>query len=410
MEESITRSFTKLKEAVDSCEQQTDAPSFTQKVENYEAKKQHYGPAVERVLSIIDRGVKDRLTVNGEILRLQSDMKERWAALQAEMQDMDAKLEDICAESRDKQLRDSVSTVMSSERSMGSSLIDTPGSSPASSVMGTSRKSSFQGSRTPTPLVNPKARKRSSSRTGPTSIPRRIPLTQSGEFTSSSYSSPLAARSTSSMSVSTNTTDLPASNRPRWHQARNVENRDYRPLSAFEPSPYAKVPVPKQSDFLRASSAQTSRPLSMYQPAGRAPGRNITTPNPTRTQPRMPATVPRVFVDTAGNRKSSLPVPVTPSSQLRPPGMRAASAMASRRTPSALRTPSSVPSARRGSLLSQPPLPINDGNEADNESPTHHKSRPSSALASGRKSSLLPMRNKPVSTVAEAQQDKPKWR
>ena len=195
MEESITRSFNKLKEAVEAAEHQTNAPSFAKKVESYEAKKMHYGPAIERVLAIIDRGVQDRLTVNGEILRIQSDMKQRWLALQAEMRDMDANLEEINSESnRDKQLRDSVSTVMSSERSIASSLVDTPGSSPASSVVGTSRKSSLQGSRTPTPLMNPKSRKRSSSRLGPSSIPRRIPLTLSGEFTTTPSVSPLATR------------------------------------------------------------------------------------------------------------------------------------------------------------------------------------------------------------------------
>jgi hypothetical protein len=33
----------------------------------YEAKKMHYIPAIERVVSIIQKGVNDRLTVNGEI-------------------------------------------------------------------------------------------------------------------------------------------------------------------------------------------------------------------------------------------------------------------------------------------------------------------------------------------------------
>ncbi|KAK6385136.1 hypothetical protein LTR65_009635 [Meristemomyces frigidus] len=159
--ESVGRSYNKLRDAIDTGEQQTNVVAFTKKVENYEAKKLHYGPAIERVLAIIDRGVLDRLTVNGEILRLQSDMKRRWGALHADMQDMDIVLDDINSEGREKQLRDSVSTVMSSERSIASSLVDTPGSSPASSVVGTSRKSSFQGSRTPTLLTNAKTRQAS---------------------------------------------------------------------------------------------------------------------------------------------------------------------------------------------------------------------------------------------------------
>ncbi|KAK5169059.1 uncharacterized protein LTR77_006368 [Saxophila tyrrhenica] len=411
MEESITRSFNKLKDAVAEGEQQNDGPSFTKKAENYEAKKTHYGPAIERVLAIIDRGVQDRLTVNGEILRLQIDMKARWTALQAEMQDMDSVLEEICSETRDKQLRDSVSTVMSSERSLASSLMETPGSSPASSVAGTSRKSSFHGSRTPTPLNVPKARKPSSGRAGPSSIPRRIPLTQSRDSTPSPYSSPLAARSIGNISISTTKTDLPVSNRPRWHQAMKAESRDFRPLSAFEPSPYAKGPVVKQTNFLRASSAQTPAPSSSRLPQSRmTPSRNFSTPNPPRTQSRLPATVPRVTSVNDTGRKSCLPVPVSTLPQPRPSATRAASALASCTPPSRLKTPSSVPHSRRRSLLSQPPLPLNDGNEADNESPLHHKVRPPSALSSGRRSSMLPMRGKGTATAAGAQDERPKWR
>ena len=94
----------------------------------------------------------DRLTVNGEILRLQDDMRRQWTSLQAEICAMDSTVEEL--ETQDKQLRESVSTVLSSERSMGSVLfdVDTPGSSPASSLAANSRKNSFQGSRTPTSL------------------------------------------------------------------------------------------------------------------------------------------------------------------------------------------------------------------------------------------------------------------
>lgn len=52
-------------------------PAVGQKIGNYESKKIHYGPSIERVLSIIDKGVKDRLTINGDIVRLHSDMQKR---------------------------------------------------------------------------------------------------------------------------------------------------------------------------------------------------------------------------------------------------------------------------------------------------------------------------------------------
>ena len=412
MEESITRSFVKLKEALDAGEQQTNAPSFTKKAENYDAKKTHYGPAIERVLAIIDRGVQDRLTVNGEILRLQEDMKSRWTGLQAEMRDMDAVLEDLNAENREKQLRDSVSTVMSSERSFASSFNETPGSSPASSVVGMSRKSSFQGSRTPTPLNNPKARKSSSTWLGPSSIPRRIPLTHSGEFSSPQNSSPLAMRANGKAAAAA-ANELPVSDRPRWSHSTKTQNKDFRPLSAFEPSPYAKSTIVKKTSFLRSTSTPIQTPS--YRPASRTTlDRNVSTPNTTPSAP--PSSIPKLTVPhDSTTRKSSLPVPVA-ATPARPPAMRAATAFANRRpATSSLKTPSFVATAsgRRSSLLAKPPP--TDGNEADSESPSHHprSSRPSSALASGRQSSLLPSRSRArldLAAGAAQEGDRPKWR
>ncbi|TKA21821.1 hypothetical protein B0A50_08583 [Salinomyces thailandicus] len=307
--DSIVRSYTKLREAIDLDEQHINAPAYAKKVENYEAKKLHYGPAIERVLAIIDRGVLDRLTVNGEILRLQSDMKRRWQGLQVDMSDMDHALEDNASEGRrEKQLRDSVSTVMSSERSTASSLVDTPGSSPASSIVETSRKSSFQGSRTPTPLVNGKTRQasygkppvnaaRSGSRitSSGSFIPKRTPLTKSSitNLRSSPSPAPTAARASK--------IELQSSYRPKWISHAKPENRDFLPLSILEPSPYAKSPITPKHNYLRSSSQCASAP------AGRSATpttRNISAPGPSSlSRPPAPSLNPM--------RNSSLPVPKT---------------------------------------------------------------------------------------------------
>ena len=413
--ESVERSCTKLHEAVDASEWETSLNSFGKKVENFEAKKVHYGPAIERVLAIIDRGVADRLTVNGEILRLQSDMRDRWTTLQKEITGLESTLEglNIAESARDKQLRDSVSTVMSSERaSVASSLVDrldtTPGSSPASSVVGTSRKSSFQGSRTPTPLINGngKMRQPSGSSGLRSSIPRRIPLTQSGEFRSTPSPSPLTMRAPP---ANGRLNDSPVPMRPRWVSGKKAENRDFLPLSALEPSPYAKKPVVKQTGFLRSTSnpapqipvlRQTSTPTSAA----------ISTPLPkirTASTPSRPppSTVPRATSSLQANRKSSLPVPTTATP------VRAASAMGVKRNGAPAGTTLRTPSR----LAAQPA--VSDGNEADSESPAHHKgrnSRPGSALAAaGRRSSMLPTRRAvsgKVGGTGSAEEKRPQWR
>ena len=405
--ESVERSCVKLHEAVEASEWERNFSSFGKKAESFEAKKTHYGPAIERVLAIIDKGVADRLTVNGEILRLQSDMRDRWATLQAEVKGLENTIESLNIEetAREKQLRDSVSTVMSSERaSVASSLVDrldTPGSSPASSVVGTSRKSSFQGSRTPTPLTNGKTRRPSNGLRS--SIPRRIPLTQSGEFRSTPSPSPLTMRMPNSRVAPVNDSPLPM--RPRWVGGKMAENRDFLPLSALEPSPYAKAPIVKQSNYLRSTSNPAQLPVLTKTPVQQK-NRTVSTPSalatPSRSRP-SPWTVPRATSSLQTGRKSSLPVPTvtTPA--------RATSAMGTKRTNPPLRTPS------RQAVVSPPA--VTDGNEADSESPAHHRnrSRPPSALAGGRRSSMLPQRR----TVSAAQQQvtagagedgRPAWR
>lgn len=364
MEESITRSFSKLKEALDVGEHQANAASFARKTESYEAKKAHYGPAIDRVLAIIDRGVQERLTVNGEILRLQSDMRLRWTALQTQMRDIDQKLEDLNSESCERLSRDSLSTVMSGDRSVASSLADTPASSPASSVVDGS--GSIPGSRTPTPLVNGKWR-HSSSRI-PSSIQKRIPLTQSGDFSPMSSSSPLATRIGSTIAYRP---EPSPSNRPRWQIAMRTQNRDFLPLSALEPSPYAKAPVAKHTNYLRSSSnplSSTTQQTPM--------SRKVSTPNV--ASPKTSSSLPKAAALQSANRKSGLPVP----------------SLASRKSYSGLRSTSQLTSAGRRSspIPTLPDLP--DGHEADSESPSHHKPRASSSLSSGRRTNLLPGRAK----------------
>ncbi|KAF2720079.1 karyogamy protein [Polychaeton citri CBS 116435] len=372
MYKSVIRSYNKLKLALENGEQAGHMPSLTNKIESYEVKKTHYGPAIERVLAIIDRGVQDRLTLNGEILRLQSDMKRMWSTLQSDMADIDILLEDVTRkQNTDTTLRDSPS------RSLASSMresADTPISSPASSVIGTtdSRNNSFQGSRTPTPLLPGKSRQgsfgssrpskvspRPSSRIGSTSsMPNRTSfgLTIRGQDRALSTSpSPLAARSESATKKSQWPSRSPLNvdpSKPRWSTSTRVETHDFPPLSATEPSPYVKTPVYKRtSNNLRS----VSNPVSSSTPTGR---HTSLTPSSTSTRP------------SSSLHYSS---PSTPSAQF-----------------SKFNNPkrkSSLPIPSRG-----PDLFSDGGNDADTESPSIARARPVSVMASGRRSSMLPAR------------------
>ncbi|VDC03508.1 unnamed protein product [Peniophora sp. CBMAI 1063] len=55
--------------------------TFQALLESFEAKKKHYMPTTTKVLGIIDKGVQDRVTKNGECLRRHGESTARWKAL-----------------------------------------------------------------------------------------------------------------------------------------------------------------------------------------------------------------------------------------------------------------------------------------------------------------------------------------
>ncbi|KAJ6619836.1 hypothetical protein B0H10DRAFT_2163688 [Mycena sp. CBHHK59/15] len=80
----------------DSSRKSDNAPSFevyTSLLESFEAKKKHYMPATSKVLSIIDKGVRDRVTKNGETLRRHAESAQRWKNLKERILRTDAEME-----------------------------------------------------------------------------------------------------------------------------------------------------------------------------------------------------------------------------------------------------------------------------------------------------------------------------
>ncbi|KAL1747811.1 hypothetical protein HDZ31DRAFT_30974 [Schizophyllum fasciatum] len=68
---------------------------FTSLQESFEAKKKHYMPATSKVLSIIDKGVRDRVTKNGETLRRHAESAQRWKNLRERIQRTDSEMEGV---------------------------------------------------------------------------------------------------------------------------------------------------------------------------------------------------------------------------------------------------------------------------------------------------------------------------
>ncbi|KAJ5856389.1 uncharacterized protein N7529_010333 [Penicillium soppii] len=308
MFESVERSIGKLQEGLESGMQVHSPPTLTKRIENYEAKKMHYVPAIERVVSIIQKGVHDRLTVNGEILRLLSDMTSRTDALKASTRVMDTSLEDVQT-IKGQQLRDSISSILTMDSPAPGSAIDTPGSSPASSIImtnngykgvltpmgGSSRRGSSVGSAAARSILPPN--RRYSSLPQPTgAYTSRKPTVRQ----SSGFISPTPSYRNSNLFTPTpaarSRTPAPASsipNRPRWNGSANLNdmNKNWtdqqRMLASHTPRPASAIPSPSpyrrdMSASPNPSSYQTNSRISSRL-GSRSPNRNASSPTPARS-------------------------------------------------------------------------------------------------------------------------------
>lgn len=409
--ESIERAITKLQEAIDVGAQHSNPPLLAKKVEAYEAKKVHYGPAIEKVLGIIDKGVTDRFTVNGEILRLQSDTKARWRSTSSDMKDMDLALEDLTM-NKNQQLRDSISSIMSMDRSLdrsaNGSAVDTPGSSPASSVvMGpTSGKQ-----RDESPGVNGLSRRSSivfnnigrlnsarrnftmpSGSPGSIQLPRKTPMSRS--ITSDSWStsrgaspSPYAkqASATPTPGYRSQRPSMPqVDNKPRWNSSPKVDHFEFGQKP--RPVPYSTLSLSRQSSTaLRSSSSAGSHLISSGLALPSQLGRSSPVPayvTGTMSNRQRMSSGAQSFSET---RLTSLSSPANSTDWVK---------VKDKTPPSTALKKESI---RLGSASSSPC----DVTPRDSPSARPRPQRPSTSLASSRRVSMLPLpKSSPLATLS----------
>ncbi|KAL8835003.1 MAG: hypothetical protein Q9170_003493 [Blastenia crenularia] len=417
--ESVERSISKLHESIDAGAPHVNPATLAKKVESYEAKKMHYGPAVERVLVIIEKGVKDRQTINGEVLRLHLDTRARWTSLGTRMKELDLALEDLNM-NKNQQLRDSISTIVSLDRSAPGSTVDTPGSSPASSIPGTPNGKGdgfppgMNGASRRSSLASHSASRSSSTRrvftapgvSGASQMPRKNPVTRS--FTSDGWSmsrgaspSPYPKRNTSTPTPSDRPKRpslTPSGDKPRWNSSPKVEHHDYRSHSQI-PN-HLTPPTGRKSSLSFRSPSSASFPYSSGLPLPSPLGRSETSsPVPRSAPPSFPhrPRLPSGAQSSLGHRQ-----PSTPTTPVMNP-------------PSRLSRQTSVPyspSSRRESQSPYPPLPSStESGKFTNELPETPEqpspskktppkaSRPATAMASSRRVSMLPQPKKAASPL-----------
>lgn len=274
--ESVERSVVKVREAITEGYQRTNPAALAKRVESFEAKKMHYGPAIQRVLGIIQKGLKDRLTVNGEILRLHKDLSARFRDLTDAMEDLESALDPVNSK-QNSRLRESISSIISADRSFSSAtMAGTPGSSPASSIDFSNQVSSKH---TPTYGLNGYSKPRASSTSRPplasanrrsSLLPQhRRPTTPSSTHSVSHYPRRAASPAPGPPSVyrqglyappKTSTVrpgPSPMPSKPRWSSTVRTSESTIAPTyrDTTSPTPYRKAYTP------RSISSTTALPL-----------------------------------------------------------------------------------------------------------------------------------------------------
>ena len=269
-----------------------------------------------------------------------------------------------------RKLRDSVSTVLSgrTEASLTGSAIDTPNSSPASSVI-MSRKSSDYGHVTP---VGKKSRQPSASSVkSSVSANRRLsglPLAAGRKSISSSRLEALAtpAHPPRSITPTRQRSTTPSLEKPRWNISTNMRDtivgHHYIPLHVTEASPHRKSPTTPLKT-LRSVSSHSAIPVRspLSQNSALSP---LAPLRPTSTLAHRPLASPMQSPTTPARGKSALARSTTPSSSQ------------SHRTPT---------SGRKVTIAEEE----SDGTVTEESPVVRRATRPASALNS-RRTSMLP--------------------
>lgn len=426
MYESLMKSMQRLKQAIND----NDDDKLNARVSTYKDRREHYPPAMKRVLQLIDIEMKHRSTVNGEILRIQQDVRQKVSDLEVDMQEMDMVLDEITTS---RKLRDSVSTVLSSrtETSYAGSSLDTPNSSPASSII-VSRKSLDNRAGTPSGRLSRQTIASSAKATVPvnrrySSLPMatgttpRKPVSTSRLEPGVMYHSSRASATTPTWSLrsSTPTSESTQSSKPRWNSSTNMRDtivgHNFKPLSLTTPSPHRKE-IPGSARTLRSVSSHSAIPVRsplgrpsalssppVNRPSSTTPAQQAVTRRPLATPMQSPSTPSRNRMSmhvTPGS--SSLSTGTPPSSRrvqiAEPPRdaeespiarrtSRPASAMTSRRT-SMLPTPKArTPSASNISIITTP-APRTSSRAGSRLGNTEDGRRSKMGGASGRMSSM----------------------
>lgn len=395
--------------------------TFNTLLSSFNAKKEHYVPATTKVLAIMDNGVRNRVTKNGEALRRHTEAAKRWRLLQERMDRTEREMDNVrkILVSADQAL----SEAGSSSGNTANGYLATPPSgslkgSRASSrtSKGTTERSSLSRSMSPLkklakrltgsvkspatpPDSLPVSRVSSQSLQSQTSLeppPKIIRRQRSSLFTFGSKGAPLTPDTRGhKYSQSLTPESSPASKRPDpvdvhvttkhksarqpWNASTKVESEA---LAVVKPAPPSKRPTAK-------SVISSDRPpLAPCTPSHRSLSRSSNSNASSR--PWSPVTSSISTAPSSNPSIPPLPVPYRPPSRAQTPGL-GTTPRPRPRTPSGIPVP--APSQHGRSVSARQPGADDDTDDVEltlmqrafSPTLTHSTSSPGarSALRSG---------------------------
>ncbi|KAF9240637.1 hypothetical protein BU15DRAFT_87550 [Melanogaster broomeanus] len=364
---------------------------FNSLLASFRAKKSHYLPATTKVLGIMDNGVRNRVTKNGEALRRHAESAKRWRVLQERIERTEKEMENVRKILvRADQAPSEAGSTKSGHTANG--YLATPPSGKSRAPSRTSKAASAAStlSRSMSPLRN-LARKLAGSVKSPASPLAPLPTSISRETSSSQmssveptrtvrrqhasntpdkghkYSQSLTPTSTPSKGPSDATVTIkPKSSKQPWNSSTKANKR---PTAKSVLTPFAPS-TPRRS--LSRSSNASSRPWSpVTSSISTAPSSNPSIPPFPSLMPgsRPPSRAQTPGLGTSSPRSCNvLSPPLLPFSTSSPGAIRS-------HTPSGIRIPPPRPPSR-----SKIPLPSVHVSSDSRPSSTMSFYRPESPL------------------------------
>lgn len=207
--------------------------SYAGLVKSFDAKRKYYVPAVDRVMSILERGIQDRVTKNGEVLKRYHDMRARWSRVKEQTNGMEAEMASV----EDLAAAGALTSSPTSSTTSSPPVTPSRGFSPSPS-----RRREMSPLRRMASALQLGARPASPTQSLEQTLSSVSSISSQGHHRTGSFGSP-----DSITSPRTRSPRPPLSGRPAWNDSKRVQHEDPKPMNRELRNPLSPSRSPNRS-------------------------------------------------------------------------------------------------------------------------------------------------------------------